>query len=100
MHKLIIYDIEDDKTRNMVSKLFEKVGMVRVQKSVFVGWGSLVYWSKVNELLKSKIEKLLKGNDTICVLNVDEVALKSCILFGNADLFSTFELLKKEYLIV
>ena len=33
----IIYDISDDKTRNKVAKECKKYGLIRVQKSVFLG---------------------------------------------------------------
>ncbi|MDO9527715.1 MAG: CRISPR-associated endonuclease Cas2 [Syntrophales bacterium] len=33
----IIYDISDDRTRNKVAKECKKYGLIRVQKSVFLG---------------------------------------------------------------
>ncbi|ACN13660.1 conserved hypothetical protein [Desulforapulum autotrophicum HRM2] len=33
----IIYDITEDKTRNFLAKEFKKTGLIRVQKSVFLG---------------------------------------------------------------
>jgi len=33
----IIYDITEDKTRNFLAKEFKKAGLIRVQKSVFLG---------------------------------------------------------------
>jgi CRISPR-associated protein Cas2 len=100
MHKLIFYDIEDDKVRTKLAKVLESMGLVRIQKSVFVGTGSAVYWSKVIEKMTKKLKELLLESDTVCFLAIEERSLKQAILFGNTELFSTFEELKKEYLIL
>ncbi|MGM0608836.1 MAG: CRISPR-associated endonuclease Cas2 [Candidatus Muiribacteriota bacterium] len=43
----IIYDISDDKVRNKVAKKCKKTGLIRVQKSVFLG---KLDWNRFDEL--------------------------------------------------
>jgi len=43
----IVYDIADDKIRTRVAKACKKIGLIRVQKSVFLG---KLEWNRFDEL--------------------------------------------------
>ncbi len=44
----ILYDIADDKARTKISKQCKKAGLIRVQKSIFLG---RLEWNRFDELL-------------------------------------------------
>ena len=57
MYTLVIYDISDDLIRQKVAEACKEVGLVRIQKSAFLGIISF----QVRKSLKRKLEKIL-GN--------------------------------------
>ncbi len=53
----ILYDIVDDKVRNRVAKACKKYGLIRVQKSVFLGKMKLSRFDELGELCYSLIDE-------------------------------------------
>ena len=88
MNFFICYDISDDKRRLRLSKLLERDGCKRVQKSVFVApdfeRGEMLR-------LKTKIEKLLNiqyientsPDDSVMYIPLDSDAVKDVVWQGN-----------------
>jgi CRISPR-associated protein Cas2 len=64
MMYLVAYDIELDKNRNKIAKLLLKIGLERVQYSVFIG--PLTEWEYGE--IQEKIEILIKEDPTYSVL--------------------------------
>lgn len=53
----ILYDIVDDKVRGKVAKACKKYGLIRVQKSVFLGKMKLSRFDELGELCLSLIDE-------------------------------------------
>jgi CRISPR-associated endonuclease Cas2 len=94
MYKLVYYDIESDTIRTKVAKRLERYGLVRLQKSVFVGFGNNTYWCKVLEQLKKWDEKL-EPTDSICMLAIGEKDLLQSVLIGNKELLDPIKQLQQ-----
>ena len=58
----IVYDIVDDKTRNQVAKVCKKYGLIRVQKSVFLG---KLEWNRFDELGEQCRSLIDEGEDSV-----------------------------------
>ena len=99
MNFFICYDISDDKRRLRLSKLLQREGCERVQKSVFVAPD----FERAEMLrLKTKIEKLLNvlytdnssADDSVMYIPLDNDAVADVIWQGNKIKWE--ELWKKE----
>jgi CRISPR-associated endonuclease Cas2 len=100
MYKLVFYDIENDKTRTQLAKKLEELGLVRLQHSVFIGNGSLVYWSKVFEKIKTIAAKFNAENDSCCLLAAEEKQIKTMKIFGKKEIMDNFIIANPAYLIL
>jgi len=59
LHTLVIYDVTEDELRGKVAQLCKAKGLVRVQKSAFLG----VVSSAVRKELVAGLRKLLQGTE-------------------------------------
>ena len=78
MRTLVIYDITDDRIRNLVSEICKNFGLSRIQKSAFLGKLS----SSRRKELSVKLKKALgnaKGNIQIFVICEADLALREII---------------------
>lgn len=78
MHYCIAYDISNDRLRVRVVKLLKKAGLVRLQKSVFIGLSPPQMISD----LKKEVSTLLFKTDKFCVIPLDKNAWQSLQLLG------------------
>lgn len=78
MPYLISYDIESDKLRTKTSNQLAYYGMLRMQKSVFVGTMRRTHLDKLKKWLAKNILPALQSDDQIAILQ-----------FGNEDLKKT-----------
>jgi len=53
----VIYDITEDKQRNRVAKYCKQAGLIRVQKSVFLGSLERNRFDELSEMCKEEINK-------------------------------------------
>ena len=58
----VLYDISDDKVRLKVAKSCKKAGLVRVQKSIFLG---KIKWSRFDELAEMFDEQIDQDTDKV-----------------------------------
>lgn len=76
-----MYDIEKDKTRNMVAKLCKKAGLYRVQYSVFLG----TLENNDKDTLRLEIEDLINAEtDSVYIFPMNKTELHQTILLGQA----------------
>ena len=59
MHTLVIYDISDDEIRQKAAEACKEAGLVRIQKSAFLG----VISSQARKNLRRRLEKILGEAD-------------------------------------
>ena len=77
----VLYDIQNNKTRNRVAKICKRYGLYRVQKSVFLGTVEDVE----KEALGLEIEELIdKDNDSVYIFPMNKSELRRTVLLGQA----------------
>lgn len=81
MYCFIMYDIEHNKVRRLVSKYLEKQGCIRVQKSVFFARMTRKMHREVLDILR-KAQSCYDNQDTILVLPVGEDMLNALTCIG------------------
>ena len=75
----ICFDIVSDKIRREVTKLIKKLGLVRVQKSVFIGKSDGVNIKK----LETELNTLLHPrSDKLFIVPLDNLAYQQLQFFG------------------
>jgi len=82
MNYLIMYDIENDKVRRLVSKYLEKQGCLRIQKSVFMANTDHPKFQGIHETLKD-INAFYENNDSIILVPVNVGDVRSMKLIGS-----------------
>lgn len=78
MHTLVIYDITDNKIRYTIAQTCKEVGLIRIQKSAFLGEID----SQKRKHLKKKLTKILgknKGNIQIFQICNADLKLREII---------------------
>ena len=76
-----IYDIQDNKVRNKVSKICKQNGLYRVQKSVFLG----TIDASEMKAMSLQIEELIdKEQDKVYIFPMSKKELKQTVLLGQA----------------
>ncbi len=76
-----LYDIENDRTRNKVSKICQKMGLMRVQYSVFLGTLN----KNDKDSLELQIADLIDENsDKVYIFPMSRDELRDSVLLGQA----------------
>jgi CRISPR-associated endonuclease Cas2 len=99
MYKLLMYDIEDDKVRAKLSKLCEKLGFTRLQKSVWIGHGNEVYWGKSAQRIKKHCASLA-GADNVSIITLAPENIKGIVQFGETDIIPLIADLTRTFLLI
>lgn len=81
MHYLIMYDIENNKVRRLISKYLEQQGCIRVQKSVFMAHTGHPKFQEIYEALKD-INSYYDNADSIMLVPVNVADVRSMKLIG------------------
>ncbi len=77
----VMYDIKDDKARNRVAKACEKIGLLRVQYSVFLG----TLEKTQIDTLEIQIEEYINPeNDSVYIFPMSKDELRQTVLMGQA----------------
>ncbi len=79
---LIMYDVENDKVRKLVSKYLEKQGCIRIQKSVFMANTEHPKFNAIHETLK-EINSFYENTDSIILVPVNVADVRSMKLIGS-----------------
>ncbi len=66
---VVFYDISDDRRRQRVARVLESLGLVRVQRSVFIGRGG---FSKAKEVVRAATRLIDKRSDSVAAVVVPE----------------------------
>jgi len=82
MNYLIMYDIEDNKVRRMVSKYLEQQGCIRIQKSVFMANTEHPKFEAIHKTLKD-INSFYENTDSIILVPVNVADVRSMKLIGS-----------------
>ena len=79
---LILYDITNNKSRNLVVKQLKRAGFYRIQKSVFMGATTTNNLQDLRELFDSLLQKEDAEFDTYVILPLNELSLKQIQFFN------------------
>lgn len=79
----VMYDIESDKVRTLVSKYLQKQGCTRVQNSIFLADLPIDVYEKIREDLK-EVQACYDNHDSILVVPMDVDNLKSMSIIGKS----------------
>ena len=82
MHYMIMYDIENNKVRRMISKYLEQQGCIRIQKSVFMANSKHPTFNAIHETLKD-INSFYDNKDSIILVPVNVSDVRSMKLIGS-----------------
>lgn len=82
MNYLIMYDIENNKVRRLVSKYLEKQGCIRIQKSVFMANTDHPTFNSIHSTLKD-INEFYENTDSIILVPVNVADVRSMKLIGS-----------------
>ena len=82
MNYMIMYDIEDNKVRRLVSKYLEKEGCIRIQKSVFMANTDHPKFNSIHNTLK-EINEFYENADSIILVPVNVADVRSMKLIGS-----------------
>lgn len=86
MNYFILYDISNNKVRNLISKFLLKKGCIRVQKSVFLGHSNHKKFDEIRETLK-EINEVYENKDSIILIPINISDARSIKLIGkNVDI--------------
>lgn len=77
----VMYDIASDKVRTLVAKYLERLGLSRVQKSVFMGCADAKVYDTPKENL-AEVQAAYANDDSIIVIPVSADMTKSMQLIG------------------
>lgn len=78
---MLMYDIENNSVRRLVAKYLERLGFIRIQKSVYFARLSEVSRRNVVETLR-EINEVYENNDSIVLLPLTAEQLKNGHLLG------------------
>lgn len=78
---LIMYDIENDKVRNAVSKYLISKGCIRIQKSVFIARTSSRLFQEIFKAMK-EIQQAYENNDSIILAPINTTDVRSMKIVG------------------
>lgn len=69
MKLIVTYDISNDRDREEFSGHLERLGLTRIQRSVFIGRGNLQLIKDIEKLAKKYIEP---SRDCVLIVPIDE----------------------------
>lgn len=79
MYYAVAYDISNNKTRRLAEKLCKKAGLVRVQRSVFLGSSQA---RRIADL-RAELEPLLnERTDSLSIQPLDKAAFEAAVFVG------------------
>lgn len=86
MTYFIMYDIEDNKIRRLISKFLINKGCTRIQKSVFLAHTSREVYNEIHQALK-EVNQMYDNSDSILITPVASDELRAMKIIGqNIDL--------------
>ena len=82
MNYMIMYDIENNKVRKLISKYLQQQGCIRIQKSVFMANTNHSKFTAIHQTLK-EINSFYENEDSIILVPVNIADARSMKLIGS-----------------
>jgi CRISPR-associated protein Cas2 len=77
----VMYDIEDNRIRRTIAKYLQRKGCIRMQKSIFLGSGTLKTFREIGTALR-EINSMYNNNDSIMLLPVTQDLMHQLNMIG------------------
>lgn len=77
----IMYDIENDKVRNLIAKYLKKNGCTRVQRSVFLTSSDREKFNEIHQTLK-QVQEFYDNSDSIVIVPVTPDSIRTMKVIG------------------
>lgn len=77
----VMYDIENDKIRNLIAKYLIQKGCIRVQKSIFLARSERKIFDEIHQTLK-EVQEMYENQDSIIMVPVSTEQLRAMQLIG------------------
>jgi CRISPR-associated protein Cas2 len=77
----IMYDIENDKVRNLIAKYLKKNGCTRIQRSVFLASTDRDKYNEIHQTLK-QVQEFYDNSDSIVIVPVTPDSIRTMKLIG------------------
>ncbi|MBX7226376.1 MAG: CRISPR-associated endonuclease Cas2 [Chitinophagales bacterium] len=98
MLKIITYDISENRKRTKIAKYLVRMGLTRVQYSIFVGDLPLFRWNQIILKLYSYLEEI-DETDKLYVQEISKESFKNMVIFGESPNFEEILNEKKVWII-
>ncbi|RLF22102.1 MAG: CRISPR-associated endonuclease Cas2 [Thermoprotei archaeon] len=79
MNLVVVYDISDNETRERIANLLKYHGLIRVQRSVFVGEGGK---GKAYDIVRLTRRLIDPETDSLIVFVVPKTSIKEALIVG------------------
>ena len=76
---VVFYDVSDNKRRDILAKTLQSLGLVRVQRSVFMGRGG---YTKAKEAIRAASRIVDARTDSVVALVVPEDYARRMLVYG------------------
>ena len=76
---VVFYDISDDRRRQRVARVLESLGLVRGQRSVFIGRGG---FAKAKDVVRAALRLIDKSSDSVAAVVVPEDYARRILVAG------------------
>jgi CRISPR-associated protein Cas2 len=77
---VVFYDISNDHRRQKVAKLLEAMGLIRIQRSVFIGRGGI---GKAKEVVRAATRLIDKRTDSLAAVVVPDDYASKILVAGS-----------------
>lgn len=77
----VMYDIENDKVRRLIVRYLQKLGCIRIQKSIFLAEGPVAVYNRIKDEL-SEVQAVYENQDSIIVLPITTDYLRMMKIIG------------------
>lgn len=79
MRLLVIYDVSDNSVREEFAKRLQGLGLVRIQRSCFIGYGD---FNKAKQVFRLAEKILTASRDIVHVVLLDDYSFRNLRYFG------------------
>jgi len=79
MKVIVMYDVSDDRVREMLANRLQRLGLTRVQRSVFIGWSNN---QKLRDIERIALRLINPRTDVVHIVPIDEFSWRKVKVIG------------------
>ncbi|NSW45381.1 MAG: CRISPR-associated endonuclease Cas2 [Bacteroidales bacterium] len=77
----VMYDIENNRVRNLIAKYLERKGLIRIQKSIFIADTPHAIYHEIKQTLQ-EVQEAYENNDSILIVPISTDEIKAMKIIG------------------